>query len=71
MKKAISVLLFVLTAALCAAFVLLLRKDYTMYYPYGSSPFYLYVIERGAECLLPAAACLTVGIVLLARGKKQ
>lgn len=57
-------MLYVLSALLTALFAVLLRRDYLVFYPYGSSPFYLYVIERTVECLFPAAACLIAGILL-------
>ena len=70
-KKCLSILLFVLSAFLMAVFGFLLCKDYFVFYPYGSAPFYIYVIERAAECLLPAVLCLMGGIMLYKRNKKQ
>ena len=57
-------MLYVLSALLTALFAVLLRRDCLVFYPYGSSPFYLCVIERAVECLFPAAACLIAGILL-------
>ena len=70
-KKYLSTLFFALSALLTALFAVFLRRDYLVFYPYGSAPFYLYVIERAVECLLPAAACLIAGILLRKKSVKQ
>ena len=70
-NKKPSVLFFVLSALLTALFAVLLRRDYLEFYPYGSAPFCLYVIERAIECLFPAAACLIAGILLRKKRAKQ
>lgn len=67
-KKYLTVILFVLSSLLTVAFMGLLLRDYTVVYPYGSAPFYLYVIIRAVEFLLPAVACFTVGLILKKRG---
>lgn len=63
-KKYLSTILFVLSALLTVAFAALLLRDYCVVYPYGSAPFYLYIIVRAVEFLLPAAISLTIAIVL-------
>ena len=55
---------FVLAALLAAVFAVRLYFDYTRSYPFGSAPFYLYVLERGIEFLIPAAACVASGCIL-------
>lgn len=60
-RSIISTLLFVAAAALVVCFGVVLWKDYTVHYLYGSSPFYLYVVERAIEFLLPSIVCLIVG----------
>lgn len=66
-KKAISVILFVFAALFVIGFGFMLWRDYTLYYPYGSSPFEIYVIVRAAEVLLPAIICLVAGIIIRKR----
>ena len=63
-KKAISVILFVFAVLFVIGFGFMLWRDYTLYYPYGSSPFEIYVIVRAAEVLLPAIICLVAGIII-------
>lgn len=67
-KKYLTVILFVLSSLLTAAFIGLLLRDYFVVYSYGSAPFYLYVIVRAAEFLLPAIACLIAGFIVKKRG---
>lgn len=50
-----------LPALLSAGFVVRLCLDYRRLYPYGSAPFWLYVLERGLEFLLPVALLLAAG----------
>ena len=66
-NKIIRTVLFVSAALFALAFAWLLCRDYYVLYPYGSAPFSLYVIERAAEFLIPAAACLTVGLIVKKR----
>lgn len=70
-KKFFSILFFVLSGCLTVTFIVLLCSDYINSYPFGSAPFYLYVIERGVMFLIPAAVCLTVGIILLKKNNKK
>lgn len=63
-RSVLSILLFLGAAVFAIGFVATLWIDYTAHYPYGSAPFYLYVAERTAELLVPAALCLTAGIAL-------
>ena len=67
MKKALSILCFALSVLLIAAFIALLRRDYLVSYPFGSAPFYIYVLERGIEFIIPAAICVFAGVRLMRR----
>ena len=69
MKK-LSGCLFALSVLLGAAFVWLLVRDYQVFYPYGSAPFYAYVLVRALELLLPAGACILAGALLKKRDGK-
>lgn len=68
-RAVISILFFVGAAILAVVFSLLLCQDYLVLYPHGSAPFYIYVIIRTAELLIPAAICLGTGMVLKKRTK--
>lgn len=69
-RSVLSILLFLGAAVFAIGFVATLWIDYTVHYPYGSAPFYVYVITRCAELLVPAALCLTAGIALR-KGSKE
>ena len=65
-----SLILFIVAALLAVAFAALLIVDCVKYYPYGSAPFYAYVLVRGIEFLLPAAILLIVGLIVRKKAKK-
>ena len=71
MKKFLSVALLAATVCLVAAFVFFLYRDYVVYYPYGSAPFYVYVLERAVLFLLPAVILLILGVSMRKRGKRH
>lgn len=56
--------LYIMAALLVVGFAIRLGADYYKNYEFGSSPFYLYVIERFAEFILPAIACFAAGHIL-------
>ena len=65
MKKSIlrtSVL--VAAVILILLFAVMLIKDYVVSYEFGSSPFYLYIIVRAIEFLLPASVLTVIGFLL-------
>jgi len=64
MRKYIPTVLFVCSALLVIGFVLRLYFDYTLYYEFGSVPFWVYILERFVEYMLAAIGCLAVGAVL-------
>lgn len=70
-KKNIAIILFILSALLAVTFTVFLCVDYFAYYPFGSAPFYLYVIVRAAEFLIAALISLTIGIILWKSNKKS
>lgn len=63
-RSIISTLLFAASAVLAVCFGIFLWQDYTVHYQFGSAPFYLYVLERVVEFLLPSIVCLVVGGVI-------
>lgn len=63
-RSIISTLLFVIAAALVVCFGVFLWQDYTVHYQFGSAPFYLYVVERAVEFLIPSIVCIVVGGVI-------
>lgn len=64
MKKKISNVLFVLAGVLAAAFIGMIIWDACAHYQFGSSPFYVYVLVRGLEFLLPAVISAVIAIIL-------
>ena len=63
-KKTVCSILFIAAALLVAAFAALLAADYFKYYEFGSAPFYVYILTRGIEFLLPGAVCFIAGIII-------
>lgn len=68
-RNAMAAILYAIAATLAVSFGLLLWKDYTMRYAYGSAPFYVYVMERAIELLLPSGLCIAAGTAVK-RAKK-
>ncbi|MDO4815652.1 MAG: hypothetical protein Q4A83_03485 [Bacillota bacterium] len=71
-KEKYSLFLYITAALLVIGFAIRLGADYFYNYELGSSPFYLYIIERFAEFILPAIACIAAGHILkkkLCKGK--
>lgn len=60
-RRAITAILYVIAVLFVISFGFLLWKDYTVHYPYGSAPFYVYVVERAIELLLPSGLCIAAG----------
>ena len=69
--RAIAAILYVIGVLFVIGFGILLWKDYTVHYPYGSAPFYLYVIERAIELLVPAVLCVAAGIIIKRKPEKR
>ena len=69
--RTIAAILFVIAGLFVIGFGLLLWKDYTVHDPYGSAPFYLYVIERVLELLVPAVLCFAAGRIINRRAEKR
>ena len=63
-RRVFAAFLYVIAIILVVGFGFRLWIDYTVHYPYGSAPFYLYVIERAIELLVPAVLCLAAGIII-------
>lgn len=71
MKKTCYVLLFVLAAVMGVCFAVLCLTDYLHLYPFGSAPFYVYVLMRGLEFLLPALLFLAQALWLRKAVKRE
>lgn len=67
-KKIIGIILFFIALSLLLIFLIVLDFDYLNWYAY-SSPFYLNVIYRSIEFLVPSIA-LTIFGILLIKNKK-
>lgn len=71
-KKIISLVLFFVSLLLILGFIVILNLDWITYYSnYPSAPFYVYIIVRSLEFLLPSIILIIVGIVLLLKNKKS
>ena len=71
-KKIISILLFFMSLILILGFVVTLNVDWLNYYSrYEANPFYVYILQRGLEFLLPAVVLIVVGILLLRKDDKK
>ena len=70
-KKTLCSILFTAAAVLAAAFAALLTVDFFKFYEFGSAPFYVYILTRGIEFLLPAAICLIAGIIIKKKQKEN
>lgn len=55
---------------LCLGFCLRLGADYYKYYEFNSAPFYVSVLVRGIEFLLPALVCALTGKLIKNRVKR-
>ena len=71
-KKIISLVLFFVSLLLILGFIVILNLDWITYYSnYSSAPFYVYIIVRSLEFLLPSIILIIAGIVLLLKNKKS
>lgn len=59
-KKIIKKIFNILSILLLICFVGLLFRDYLVVYEFGSAPFYLYILERLIEFILPAIVCFVI-----------
>lgn len=67
-KKIIGIILFFIALSLLLIFLIVLDFDYLNWYAY-SSPFYLNVIYRSIEFLVPSIALTIFGILLIKNQK--
>lgn len=58
------VFMYIVSGLMGVAFIVQLAVDYFVRYEMGSAPFYLYVIERCVEYLLPAILFMVIGIIV-------
>ena len=71
-KKTISLILFFVSLLLILGFIVILNLDWVTYYSMGNSaPFYVFILLRCLEFLLPSIVLIIVGIVLLLKNKKS
>lgn len=64
MMKKLSKILNIISITLLLICVVLLVLDYIYYYPYGSAPFYVYILVRSIEFILPAIICFVISCCL-------
>lgn len=69
-KIIISLVLIFISLLLILGYVLILDIDYLHWYMY-SSPFYLNVIVRSLEFLLPAIILIIISIILIKKTKRN
>ena len=67
-KKIIALLLLFIALLLILVFLIVVDVDYVNWYAY-SSPFYLNVIYRGVEFLLPSITLIIISILLIKNKK--
>lgn len=67
-KKIIALLLLFIALLLILVFLIVVDVDYLNWYAY-SSPFYLNVIYRGVEFLLPSITLILISILLIKNKK--
>lgn len=68
-KKIASYILFIISFLLVIYCYLVLRLDYLNNYVFGSAPFYVYIVERSIEFILPAIICFIIGFKLNKKSK--
>ena len=67
-KKIVSIILFFISLILVLGFMVVLNIDWITYYSNAnSSPFYVFVLVRGIEFLLPSIILFIIGLYLLKR----
>lgn len=69
-KKIIGLILLFVALLLALLYLVVLDVDYLHWYM-NSSPFYLNVIVRSVEFLLPSIVLIIIGIFLMKRKKKK
>lgn len=69
-KKILPTALYIITALLVIGFGVRLGVDYFKLYEFGSSPFYVYIIVRFAEFIIPAILCFVIGFILQKKERK-
>ena len=67
-KKIIGLILFLVASLLVLIFLIVVNADYLNWYAY-SSPFYLNVIYRSIEFLVPSIAFIIYGVLLIKNKK--
>lgn len=69
-KKTLKIVTKILTIILLLCFLMSLIADYINVYRFGSAPFYIYIIVRGIEFILPIIV-LNIVVSIIARRKKD
>ena len=65
-KKILSMLLLFISLILILGFIVILNIDWLNYYSnFNSSPFYVFILVRGLEFLLPSIILIVVSVILL------
>ena len=71
MKQFYKYLSYGLSLVLLGGFGYAMYYDYTKVYPWGSSPFWIYIVIRGLELLVPAIAFFILGLWLQKKGENK
>lgn len=69
-KKIISLILLFLALLLILLFLIVINVDWLNWYAY-SSPFYINIIVRSVEFLLPSIVLIAFSILLIKKGNKK
>ena len=63
-------LLKIVSLVLVLCFVIFLIVDYKKAYPFGSAPFYVYILVRFIEFIIPASICFVASKLIGKRNNK-
>lgn len=69
MKSRLSKILKIASLVLTICFVIFLIIDYKKAYPFGSAPFYVYILVRAIEFIVPASICFVLSKLIEKRNK--
>ena len=67
-RKTIIKLLAIASICLCVGYVIALIYDYSIYM-FGSAPFYVYILVRAIEFILPTIILLIIRKILINKAK--
>lgn len=67
MKNSLRKILLVASILLVLAWIVFLISDYINAYPFGSAPFYVYVLVRSIGFIIPAIICFLISLFIKKR----